>query len=173
MLVAAVMVVASVTPAQALAAGAETELVNRVIYTDTGYDPGATEPGTWGDVTKTTRTLLRRDGVRYLKASVKFSDPRTGSNPVRVEVQLDTERNRKPDAVVSVGKLHQKVWCLLVVSDRTIQGRARLTARDQVTCRVPARPLHIDKRIRWRLLVHEPDYGIVVDRAPDGGAWYN
>lgn len=73
---------------------------------------------------------------------------------------------------MTLSKLHRNVWCSLTGFDRSADGKAKVTPTHRLACRVLTRLLRIDKQIRWKLLVREPDYGSVVDRAPDGLARY-
>lgn len=169
-LVAAVMVAVSFTPAQAEATGSAVT-ASRVIYTDTGYDPVG-DAGRYPqmDITESSRALVRRHGVRYLRIIVHFGVDEVINYYAGAIVRLDTQRGPRADFTMNLYSWDMSgSGCRVWRSGERPRDVSRLPLGlngEAMTCRVPARDLRLDKRVRWRVLNGN-------DRAPDGGAWYS
>ena len=148
-------------------------------YFDVGQDPNDVHGRYKTDLRSSTRALFRHNGVRYLQVvatghwvvgSMSAGDP--------INVQLDTRLGPKPDYILVFSYFEVFRSCSVNAVGSNRQRPGRFTDRDSGgwACRVPARPLHISKPVRWRLSgagsCPSRSCGDITDRAPDHG-WYS
>ena len=145
-----------------------------VLDRDTGYDPRDVEPRDGfqpPDVSSTTRRLSAIDGRRVLAVVVRFHE-RSGGG--RIEVRLESEGDRRVDHLMVISDFADPVcwiWPKGARDDR-VEGRLAWRSRARVACRTPARTVHPDKPIRWKVLAEPNDGGFEPDHAPDDRGWY-
>lgn len=158
--------------------------VDRVIYRDVGFDPEDVQNEPDFDIRRSTRTVLRKDGVRYLRVVVRGQSKYAEYNPeaLVIEARLNTRGNTKFDyrlaLITGERGSYQPPQCYVTArraSKIVTFGSLKFRDSGAMACRVKLAKMTITHRVHWYLDSYSgivPGWVPAIDRAPDMG-WYS
>ena len=136
-------------------------------YRDTRFD--ANDVTTPNDLRATTRAVVAPHGRRVLRIVLRGYEawPHSTVESFQALIRLDTRGGIHADASLhcSAGG---DIGCVLSDHDGPLHVALHGT---RYVCRVPMRELHVNKRIRWKVVTTYQD-GRDPDYAPDDRGWF-
>jgi hypothetical protein len=152
-------------------------------YVDVGYDPQGDSDGGAYDIRSTVRSVVQEVHGRSLRVAIRTYEAAFAVGSwVYVDVRLDARDGRAADAIMHmwIADMSGSGCRLETRSGRVLKkGTFRIVdynfeedeGSDTVSCRVPVRPLHPTKTIRWKVSTIYANGEPVFDTAPNVGMY--